>query len=227
MTEQEAVHHSVHQCQSPSAPSSPVTWPSMGGTPINEFTREVVLLMCLPHTLPYQSCWLSRTETESGHRWQLLQTSHDVWRRMVCQTSSIPILCSQHRNALACTANRPDLHSPKTGNAQMSLDELQGMVGQEGEAFSNCVLHYAVTMHGTKQYWFRQRNWLIPMVDTISLPTIFFTHSAANLQWPELAHFICPEDPKSRSSHTKAVIDNPAIADWFFYHCVQKFVEAF
>ena len=46
----------------------------------------------------------------------------------------------------------------KPGNAQMSLDELQGMVGQEGEAFSNCVLHYAVTMHGTKQYWFRQRN---------------------------------------------------------------------
>ena len=64
------------------------------------------------------------------------------------------------------------------------------------------------------------------MVDTLGLPTIFFTHSAADLQWPELARLICPEDPESRSSQTKAVIENPAIADWF-YHRVQKFIEAF
>jgi len=36
------------------------------------------------------------------------------------------------------------------------------------------------------------------MVDTLGLPTIFFTHSAADLQWPELARLICPEDPESR-----------------------------
>ena len=65
------------------------------------------------------------------------------------------------------------------------------------------------------------------MVDTLGLPTIFFTHSAADLQWPELARLICPEDPESRTSRTKAVIENPAIADWFFYHRVQKFIEAF
>ena len=63
------------------------------------------------------------------------------------------------------------------------------------------------------------------MVDTIGLPTIFFTHSAADLQWPELAQFICPQDPQSRASRTNAVIKNPAIADWFFCHRVQKFVE--
>ena len=35
------------------------------------------------------------------------------------------------------------------------------------------------------------------MVDTIGLLTIFFTHSAADLQWPELARLICPDDPDS------------------------------
>ena len=64
------------------------------------------------------------------------------------------------------------------------------------------------------------------MVDTLGLPTIkFFTHSATDLQWPELAHLICP-DPESRSSCTTAVIENPAIADWFS-HRVQKFIDAF
>ena len=50
------------------------------------------------------------------------------------------------------------------------------------------------------------------MVDAIGLPTIFFTHSAADLQWPELARLISPDD-NSSSSRTRAVIENPAIAD--------------
>ena len=113
------------------------------------------------------------------------------------------------------------------GDAQLSLDELRDMVGREGEAFSNRVLHYASTLRGTRQYWFKQRSRLLSMVDTLGLPTIFFTHSAGGLQWPEVARLICPEDPESRSSRTKAVIENPAIADWFFYYRVQKFIEAF
>ena len=71
------------------------------------------------------------------------------------------------------------------------------MARHEGEAFSNHVLHYASTLRGTRQYWFKQRSRLLSMVDTLGLPTIFFTHSAADLQWPELARLICPEDPEN------------------------------
>ena len=38
------------------------------------------------------------------------------------------------------------------------------------------------------------------MADTLDLSTIFFTHSAAELQWPELANLICPDDADSRSA---------------------------
>ena len=55
------------------------------------------------------------------------------------------------------------------------------------------------------------------MVDTLGLPTVFFTHSAADLQWPELANLICQESPEDASARRRAVIDNPAVADWFFY----------
>ena len=72
------------------------------------------------------------------------------------------------------------------GDGQLSLDELRDMVGRQGEAFSSRVLHYASSLRGTKQYWQRQRSRLLSMVDTLGLPTIFFTHSAADLQWPEL-----------------------------------------
>ena len=61
------------------------------------------------------------------------------------------------------------------------------------------------------------------MVDTLGLPTILFNHSAADLQRPNLALLICFEDPACIS----AVIDNPAVADWFCHNHIQKFVDAF
>ncbi len=66
------------------------------------------------------------------------------------------------------------------------------------------------------------------MVDTLGMPMVFFTHSAADGQWPELAHLICPDDADSSSRRSRAVSENPAIfSDWFFYHRISKFMEAF
>ena len=65
------------------------------------------------------------------------------------------------------------------------------------------------------------------MVDTLGEPTVFFTHSAADGQWPDLARLICPDNPESRSARSAAVSENPAIADWFFYHRICSFIDAF
>ena len=100
------------------------------------------------------------------------------------------------------------------------------MVGHEGENFSNHVLHYAASLRGMRKYWMRQRSRLIAMVDTLGMPTIFFTHGAADLQWPELARLFATEYDRSYSQAT-ALIENPALADWFFYYRVQQFIETF
>ena len=41
------------------------------------------------------------------------------------------------------------------------------MVGQEGEAFSKRVQHFATSLRGTNAYWFKQRTRLTAMVDTV------------------------------------------------------------
>ena len=53
------------------------------------------------------------------------------------------------------------------------------------------------------------------------------TYLSRHLQWPELAQLICPDNPDSRTARTKAVIENPALADWFFYHRLMEFVKIF
>ena len=111
-------------------------------------------------------------------------------------------------------------------NARLTLEELKDMVNGKGEQFSRRVLHYANSLHGTRQFWFKKRSRLISMIDALGMPTIFFTHSASEYQWPELAHLIA-YNPESSSSRSSAVNDNPAIADWFFFKCISKFMKAF
>jgi hypothetical protein len=230
MTEQEAVCHSVQERQSnrsATAPPATVMWPSIGGTPINEFTTEGYFSCAFPTLFPTGAADFSgqrQNQVTIGNYFKHLMMYDD------CRFSKHPrfrffALNTEMRWRALQTGRVYIRQHP--GDAQLSLDELRDMVGRQGEAFSNRVMHYAASLRGTKQYWFRQRSRLISMVDTLGLPTIFFTHSAADLQWPELARLICPEDPHSSSSRTKAVIENPAVANWFFYHRVLKFIDAF
>ena len=68
-------------------------------------------------------------------------------------------------------------------DARLSAEELRGMVGANGEMFSKIVQHFATSLRGTNAYWFKQRNRLTAMVDALGLPTVFFTHSAADMQY--------------------------------------------
>ena len=114
-----------------------------------------------------------------------------------------------------------------TTDAQLTVQELRDMVSIGGEAFSRRVLHYTTSLRGTHSFWFKQRSRLISMIDTLGLPTVFFTHSAADLQWPELAQLTCPDDPTNSTRRSQALRDNPAVADWFFYHRIQLFLRHF
>ena len=113
-------------------------------------------------------------------------------------------------------------------DARLTLHDLKDMVGRDGECFANRVLRFASNLRGTSQYWFKQRSRLIAMVDTLEIPTVFFTHSAADSQWPELARLICPKSQQQSSlSRSRGVSENPAIADWLFYHRISKFIDTF
>ena len=64
-------------------------------------------------------------------------------------------------------------------DAHLSVDELRDMVGRGSDAFSNKVLPAFVVLDMAETEEQTDSN--------CGLPTVFFTHSAADLQWPELA----------------------------------------
>lgn len=168
-TEQEAIEQSIQQSDAPST----VPWPASGENPINEFNTEGYMSCAFPTLFPtgdadflaprqhtvtvgyyFKHLMMYDDGRFSKHpRFRFFALNSEMrWRAL--QTGRIYV--RQHPN-----------------DAHLSVDELRDMVGREGQQFSNRVLHYAASLRGTRQYWFRQRSRLIAMVDAIGLPTIF------------------------------------------------------
>ena len=223
MTEQEAVQQSVEQRQSSSSSfHTALMWPSIGGMPLNEFTNEGYFTCAFLTLFPTGAGdFLGQRQvpvTIGNYFKHLLQ--YDDGRFAQHPRFRFFALNTEMRHRALQTGRVYVRQHP--GDGQLSLDELRDMVGRQGEAFSSRVLHFASSLRGTKQYWQRQRSRLLSMVDTLGLPTIFFTHSAADLQWPELAKLICPDNPDSRTVRTKAVIENPALVFLSQSHAVRQ-----
>ena len=68
-----------------------------------------------------------------------------------------------------------------------------------------------------------QKSRLMAMVDIISLLTVFFTLSAADLQWPELADLFDVVNAENSTARSRAVIKNPCLTNWH----VMKFMSVF
>ena len=240
-TERETIEHAVQSLGQPR--SSNLMWPSIGGTPINEFQTEGYFSMVFPTLFPtgkiilmvyliYNLYLLGAADFNSTRTYSVTVGNYfthlmkyDDGRFARHPRFRFFALNTKMRWRANETGRIYIRQHP--GEAHLTVDDLRDMIGREGEVFANKVTHYGACLRGTKQYWFRERNRLIAMIDTLGLPTIFYTHSAADHQWPELAQLICPKDPEDKQARAKAVIDNPALADWFFYYRITKFVDAF
>ena len=207
LTEQEAIRQSVQERQSSQPPA--IAWPSTGDTPINEFNTEGYISCAFPTLFPSGAADFvaPRTHTVTVGNYFKHLLMYEDGRFAKHPRFSYFALNTEMRWRALQTGRIYVRQCPH--DAQLSVEELRDMVGRAGEAFSNRVLHYAGSLRGTRQYWFKQRSRLIAMVDTLGLPTVFFTHSEADLQWPELARLICPNDPDSSTSRSRAVIESP------------------
>ena len=217
-TEREAVEQVV------SEQPTPVVWPPQGENPLNEFHSEGYITKAFPTLFPTGAADFTAPRVRPvtiGYYLKHLMMYCDG--RFAKHPRFRYFALNSEMRWRALQAGRVYVRQHPE-DARLSVSELRDMVGT---SFSNRVLHYAASLRGTRPYWMRQRSRLIAMVDTLGLPTVFFTHSAADLQWPELANLICPDDADDRAARSRAVIDNPAVADWFFYERISQYLRCF
>ena len=222
ITEEEHIRRSLEESSS----TSSVPWPTRDNNTINEFSTEGYFSCAFPTLFPTGSAdflapRINKVTIGNYLKHLLLYddgrfAKHSRFRYFALNTEMRWRAIETGR--IYVRQNPNDDH--------LTIDELRDMVGTEAETFSNRVLHYAASLRGTRQYWMRQRSRLISMVDTLGMPTIFFTHSAADFHWPELTHLFDGSE-SDNFNQRNSVADNPALADWLFYYRVQKFVDLF
>ena len=180
LTEKETIRQSIND-QQPHLPSQTVPWPPSSGTPINEFITEGYISRAFPTLFPTGAADFVAPRPNAvtvGNYFKHLLIYDDG--RFARHPRFRYFALNTEMRWRALQAGRIYVRQ-HPHDARLSAEELRDMVGREGEAFSNRVLHYATSLRGTRQYWFKQRSRLIAMVDTLGLPTIFFTHSTHTL----------------------------------------------
>ena len=212
-TEHEIIQQSI---MDPSAAQQHVNWPSTTGSPTNEFTTEGYISCAFPTLFPIGTADFLAPRQRMitiGNYFKHLMLYHDQ-RFAKHPRFQYFALNTQMRHQVLQTGRIYVCQNPHDGH--LSVDELREMVEHDGDALSNRVLHFGASLHGTRQFWQKHKNCLTAMVNTLGLPTAFFTLSAADLQWPELADLLDIVQAENSTTRSRAVIENPCMTDWFF-----------
>ena len=226
-TEQEIIQQTVAETSTAGTSNQPLSWPQIGHTPINEFETEGYFTSAFPVLFPTGAADFAAPRVHKvtiGYYFRHLMMYKD--NRFATHPRFRYFTLNTEMRWRALQAGRIYIRQ-HPHEARLTVQELRDMIGNEGATFSNSVLHFASSLRGTRPYWYKQRSCLVAMVDNLGLPTVFFTHSAADAQWPELANLICTDDPHNRTNRNKALNSNPAVADWFFYHRILLFLKHF
>lgn len=101
----------------------------------------------------------------------------------------------------------------------MTAAELYELLEQGDEPIAYNMIHYGAKLCGTRAYWGQCRQELLDMIRVTGIPHLFFTFSAADLQWPDLHQHMPlemnrpPEDERARKHQWWLALEqNPHIA---------------
>ena len=153
LTEQETVRHLVQEHQSCQPEAHPtVSWPPSGSTPINEFSTEGYISCAFPTLFPTGAADFLAPRPLAvtvGNYFKYLLLYKDG--RFAQHPHFRYFALNTEMRWRALQAGRIYIRQ-HPHDSQLSVEELQDMIGREGEAFSNRVLHYSSSLRGTRQY---------------------------------------------------------------------------
>eukprot|EP01018_Ginkgo_biloba_P021168 Gb_06945 [translate_table: standard] len=194
-----------------------VDWPKLGASSINEYNTEGLFDMAFPTLFPTSDAeWLQPRSTSvrlheyaehlmkyRDHRF----TKHPRFRYFIM--NMIMRHRSQATSAIFVKKNAKECLPTIIEELHTQLETLPDT------HLAEKVMKFGTTLRGTRAYWSKCLCELSDMIHQIGCPTIFFTLSAADMQWPDL-HQLMPgtpprDAPAARRWRCNNVIQHPHI----------------
>ncbi|XP_057825708.1 uncharacterized protein LOC131037537 [Cryptomeria japonica] len=203
-------------------PSSLIEWPSIGGSPINEYTTLGLLDMVFPTLSPNGKCdWLEpRIKQVHLHEYakHLIQYRDNHFGKHPKFQYYITNMIMRHRAQTSTFV----FIKRNLGELPITIMELRKhMENIPNSHLADRLMQFGTTLRGTRSYWTKCRAELTDMLHQIGTPTIFFTLSAIDLYWPDLHALmpsITPSNPREAQLwRKKNVIDYPHIVAQYMH----------
>ena len=115
---------------------------------------------------------------------------------------------------------------------RLTAEDIRVMLDENDQHIANQMIRYGSKLRGTRAYWLARRQELMDMIRTKGSPDVFFTLSAADLQWPDLHRHMPESDDPVNDPHTArrtrraALNGNPHIAATYLNRRVQVFFRS-
>jgi ATP-dependent DNA helicase PIF1 len=112
--------------------------------------------------------------------------------------------------------------------ARLTAEDIRTMAAESDQKLASTMIRYGQHLRGTRAYWLARRHEVMDMTRDLNSPHLFFTLSAADLQWSDLHKHMPTNDPKEQFRRRKSALNsNPHIAAAYFDKRVQLFVKHF
>jgi ATP-dependent DNA helicase PIF1 len=232
--DQLAAAAAVH-APAPAAVEPPVLEaPFIHSTPISEFSGFKIAINAFPTLFPTGAADFNATRetkvTELEWAGHMLRydgdrfAQHPTFRFYACNTH----LRHQSR---ACSQYFVRTHR---NDQRLSVSDVREMIQSgEGEALANRIARYGSRLPGTRPFWTQARSRLTAQIrdKTSGPPNIFFTLSAADVQWFDLHRLMPGQQPMDVDEHAlykwrlSNLNSNPALAADFFIQRFETFFD--
>jgi ATP-dependent DNA helicase PIF1 len=199
--------------------------PFIRSTPISEFSGFQIAINAFPTLFPTGAAdfnairrtkvteleWAGHMLRYNGDRF----AQHPTFRFYACNTHL------RHQSK-ACSQYFVKTHS---NDQRLSVSDIREMIRDgQGEALANRVARYGSRLPGTRPFWTQARARLTAQMKdkTSGAPNIFFTLSAADVQWLDLHRLMPGQQPTGADEHAlykwrlANLNHNPALAADFF-----------
>ncbi|KAK3907153.1 ATP-dependent DNA helicase [Frankliniella fusca] len=200
-------------------------WPSLGTTPINEFSSPGYISLCFPHLFPY-----GKADYTIARPYKV-NLSDYIHHLMLYKDGRFSqderfryFMMNSHMRWTSL--NLGNVYVKKNSIfSKMTMMQLKEHF-QENPWIADQIMHFGSRIRTTKSYWNSRCSELLDMVHQLGTPTVFFTLSSADYHWPDLYRLL-GYDVTSLSNAEKSnlISQNPLIADTFFYLRSKFFLE--
>ena len=193
-----------------------MNWPTVGSSPINEYNTVGLFDMAFPTLFPKgEADWLQpRMRNVHLHEYAkhlLRYRDNRFGRHARFRYFLLNIIMRHHAQASSAVFVKKNMAELPT-----TVDELrEHLQNLPDSRLADRLMRFGNVLRGTRAYWTKCRAELCDLIQQIGCPTIFFTLSAADMQWPDLHKLMpgtCPIDPaQARKWRRQNVIGNPHI----------------